>query len=271
MRAFRKWWKLLAAALITGCIVTGAVLLPPALARREDQELIGVRKSQPMEATGGYRYQPTLLEKLSMMNVYSQQNGRSPSGNELTMEQAVARAQEELAKLQKLGILPECQVDWTGGSILADFIEVSNLEVAPVVSWTYWTIECRTKNDKSGFSWQVWMDAVTGKPYGIRLAGVWEDNPISLWNSAKGMAQYHELGGIMLVQSSSYGPKEGNESMEETQVYLVESQPIVLSLTVAYAPEDSTRQFYFTIGMEYSQAADQGAYDAIVKGNTSAG
>ena len=58
MRAFRKWWKLLAAVLITGCIVTGAVLLPPALARREDQDLIGVRKSQPMEAPAATAISP---------------------------------------------------------------------------------------------------------------------------------------------------------------------------------------------------------------------
>jgi hypothetical protein len=264
MRVFRKWWKLLAAVLTTGCIVTGAVLLPPALARREDQDLIGVRKSQPMEATGGYRYQPTLLEKLTMLNVYSQQNERSPSGNELTMEQAVARAQEELTNLQKWDILPECQVDWTSGSIQADFYEVSYLEATPAMSWTYWTIECRTHNGKSGFSWRVWMDAVSGKIYGVRLAGVWRDNPISLDASAQGMARYHELGGIVLVQNSSYGPKEGNESMEETQVYLVDGQPIVISLTAAYSPEDSNRQYYFTIHLEYSQEADEGAYDKMM-------
>lgn len=267
MRAFRKWWKLLAAVLITGCIVTGAVLLPPALARREDQDLIGVRKSQPMEATGGYRYQPTLLEKLSMMNVYAQQNERSPAANELTMEQAVTRAQEELDNLQNRGVLPECQVDWSEGSIQADFYEVSNLDVAPTISWTYWTIECRTHNGKSGFSWQVWLDAVSGKIYGVRLAGVWQDNPINLDGSAQGMARYHELGDIALVQTSSYGPKEGNESMEETQVYLVDGQPIVISLAAAYAPEDSNRQYYFTIHLEYSQAAEEGAYDKIVAGS----
>lgn len=245
-------WKAALAAVVTSAVVAAAVWLPPALARRRDAALVDQPTSQPMKGAGGYRYQPTLIEKLRVQE-YMASNVRSPAGDELSMEQAVEQARRELQRLQDLGVLPDCQVNWTGGNVSADFYEVTDWSGASTIAWTYWDISCQTQNSLSGYSWRIRLDAVTGKLLRVELAGVWESTPLPLETMAAGFAGYHELGEVKAFPHPSNGVTE--RTKDQHAGFGVVGTPVGITTTLVQDVKIPDRQYFLVLEFTYDPSS----------------
>lgn len=193
----------------TVCVMLLSVWGPETLAEYKDGAILNVTHTEETEAAGeGYRYTLSANEKLYILSQClnsqtlpeSEQNPgrkegvdyqdlggayafvvnrRGPSGQEITDEQIYGTADEGLAALKELGILPDTVKEVDQGSydaVLYSAIDVleprNNLAV-----WKVSLSDSQRNADKANRLIDAYIDADGGKIYEfyVRTSLLWED------------------------------------------------------------------------------------------------
>jgi hypothetical protein len=175
-----RWIGYAGALIITLAIVGTSIILPGEFLRRQQGNLIGkvtaVEDSSRLNTAkpSNLNKQDSIDELHKKVRMLTPKNTQEikpqePSGNEMSMKEAVIEGEKQLILLVSLGVLPKEVLDYTGFKVSAKLETIRNFENGFIFS--FWSINYTSVTAKSirdGIL-SIIVDAETGKIYSIQL------------------------------------------------------------------------------------------------------
>jgi hypothetical protein len=173
------WIGYAVALIITLAMVGTSIILPGEFLRRQQGSLIGkvtaVEDSSRLNTNkpSNLNKQDSVEELYKKVRMLTPNNPQEikpqePSGNEMSMKEAVIEGEKQLTLLVSNGVLPEDVLDYTGFKVSAKLGTIGNFENGFIFS--FWSINYTSVTDKSirDGSLSIIVDAETGKIYSIQ-------------------------------------------------------------------------------------------------------
>lgn len=173
-----RWLGYLIGLFLTAAVAGGSMMLPGELLRRQEADLIGKVVSleetprptaSRSEKKDSEESMDDLYEKIRLLNDRDPIDiqPREPSGNEMSMKEAIQEGEKQLVQLAALGAVPKSVLEYLGFKAAAKLGTIRTL--GDDLAHSFWYIIYSPDPGISNLAGnlRVTLDAVTGKVYSI--------------------------------------------------------------------------------------------------------
>lgn len=198
------------AFLLVALIVFVSAATPLVLLKQEEKRIVGKTNFYMYETSGeeiefpSVDVIPTYDEYMVMLS--SQKMGRpyvtEPTSEEISIEQAVNRARNELQKLMNAGVIPKNDI--RDGAALSD-VRYVNYNLESKTSRGFWEVSFST-GTSGGYSVNTAMDAKSGKLLMINISDSLNVLQVNTEESLRGFLEYLGISDKLVTVKSDKNP-----------------------------------------------------------------